>query len=60
MSNNMVDQDALIQAMYFEAVEDSRAAGSSVSEHFKRDALSDRENAINSYLRLLVLEIAPL
>lgn len=59
MGKTMVEQNALIQAMYFEDVEDSRAAGGTVSAHFKRDALSDRENVINCHVRLVILEGAP-
>ena len=45
--------------MYDEALHASRATGASISSHFKRDKLSERENSVKSWVRLIILESCP-
>lgn len=49
------EQDELIKSMYHDALIAKQFVGGTVVSHFKKDALSERENAINSYLQFIVL-----
>lgn len=54
------EQSDRIQSMYTEAVEVQRSARGSVSYYFKSEILSERENTINTFVCLIILERAPL
>ena len=50
------EQERVIHGIYSEVQQTSACGGGTISSHFRVDTLYDYENAVNSYVQLIILE----